>query len=145
MRGRDVAVIVPDDLPLVAIDEVLIERVLVNLLENALRYTPPGSPLELVASATGDEIAIEVRDRGPGLVPGEESLVFDQFFRGEASRGRRGAGLGLAVARAIVEAHGGRIEATNRPGGGAVFRLTLPTGGAPPAVGGTADESGAAR
>jgi two-component system sensor histidine kinase KdpD len=138
LREREVVVRVPEDLPLVAIDEVLIERVLVNLLENALRYTPPGSPLELAASAGRDDVTIEVLDRGPGLMPGEESQVFEKFFRGEASRARHGVGLGLAVARAIVEAHGGRIEAVNRPGGGAVFRFTLPLGGAPPVLKGEA-------
>src|SRR5262245_3653995 len=135
LKGREVAVRVPEDMPLVEIDEVLIERVLVNLLENALRYTPPGTPIELAASAGRDEVAIVVLDRGPGLVPGEETQVFEKFFRGEASRSRHGVGLGLAVARSIVEAHGGRIEAANRPDGGAVFRFTLPIGGTPPAAG----------
>jgi two-component system, OmpR family, sensor histidine kinase KdpD len=144
LKGREVAVRVPEDLPLVSIDEVLIERVLVNLLENALRYTPPGSPLELVATAGRDEVTIGVLDRGPGLVPGEESLVFEKFFRGEASRTRHGVGLGLAVARAIVEAHGGRIEALNREGGGAAFRFTLPWGGEPPVVGDAAADGSAA-
>lgn len=132
--ARDVVLRVPDDLPLVAIDEVLIERALVNLLENALRYTPPGTPIELVASALPEEVTVEVLDRGPGLVPGEEARIFDKFFRGEAARAREGVGLGLAVARAIVEAHGGRIWAANREGGGAAFRFTLPIGGEPPAI-----------
>jgi two-component system sensor histidine kinase KdpD len=132
--GRDIAVRLPDDLPLVAIDEVLIERVLVNLLENALRYTPAGAPIELQAAAEGGAVVVEVLDRGPGIAPGEETQLFDKFFRGEAARGRHGAGLGLAVARAIVEAHGGRIEALRRDGGGAIFRVTLPLGGGPPPV-----------
>ncbi|HKQ61961.1 MAG TPA: sensor histidine kinase KdpD [Candidatus Polarisedimenticolaceae bacterium] len=134
LADREVAVRVPADLPLVAIDEVLIERVLVNILENALRYTPAGSPIELAASATADEVVVEVLDRGPGLVAGEESQVFDRFFRGEAAQSRHGTGLGLAVARAIVEAHGGTIRAENRAGGGARFVFTLPRSGEPPAV-----------
>jgi two-component system sensor histidine kinase KdpD len=131
---RAVSVRLPDDLPLVAIDEVLIERVLVNLLENALRYTPGGTPIELIASARADAVVIEVLDRGPGFAAGEETQLFEKFYRGEAARGRHGAGLGLAVARAIVEAHGGKIEAQRRDGGGAIFRFTLPLGGEPPPV-----------
>jgi two-component system sensor histidine kinase KdpD len=134
MQGREVLLRVPEDLPLVAIDEVLIERVLVNLLENALRYSPAGTPIELVASARSEEMTVEVLDRGPGIPPGEEEQVFDKFFRGEMARSRHGVGLGLAVARAIVEAHGGRIWAENRDGGGAAFRFTLPIGGEPPAL-----------
>ena len=132
--GRDIAVHLPDDLPLLAIDEVLIERVLVNLLENALRYTPAGTPIKLRAAAEGGMVVVEVLDRGPGIAPGEEAQLFDKFYRGEAARGRHGAGLGLAVARAIVEAHGGRIEALRRDGGGAIFRVTLPLGGGAPPV-----------
>ena len=135
IRGREVVLRVPEDLPLVAIDEVLIERALVNLLENALRYSPPGTPVELAASAVPGEVTVEVLDRGPGLVPGEEGRIFDKFFRGEAARSRDGVGLGLAVVRAIVEAHGGRIWAANRDGGGAAFRFTLPLVGEPPALG----------
>ena len=134
IQGREVVLLVPEDLPLVAIDEVLIERVLVNLLENALRYTPPGTPIELVASARPEEVMVEVLDRGPGILPGEEGVLFDKFFRGEAARSRHGVGLGLAVARAIVEAHGGRIWAENRTDGGAVFRFTLPIEGEPPSL-----------
>ena len=134
LKDRSVEVRIPPDLPLVAIDEVLIERVLSNLLENALRYSPGGSPLELQASARDGEVLVEILDRGPGIVPGEEERIFEKFFRGEAARTRHGAGLGLAVARAIVEAHGGRIWAANRDGGGAAFRFTLPLGGEPPAI-----------
>ena len=132
LSGREVVVRAPVDLPLVPIDEVLIERVVVNLLENALRYTPPGTPIELGASHTAGQVTVEVLDRGPGLAPGEERQICEKFFRGEAARERRGAGLGLAVARAIVEAHGGTIRAENRAGGGAAFRFTLPLPGEPP-------------
>jgi two-component system sensor histidine kinase KdpD len=144
IQDRDVVLNVPSDLPLVAIDEVLIERVLVNLLENALRYSPAGSPIELTASARPGEVTVEVLDRGPGIVPGEEGLIFDKFFRGEAARSRHGVGLGLAVARAVVEAHGGRIWAENRPAGGAAFRFTLPIGGEPPSPAQAPPEAGVA-
>jgi two-component system sensor histidine kinase KdpD len=144
MQGREVLLRVPEDLPLVAIDEVLIERVLVNLLENALRYSPAGTPIELVASARREEMTVEVLDRGPGIPAGEEEQVFDKFFRGETARSRHGVGLGLAVARAIVEAHGGRIWAENRDGGGAAFRFTLPIGGEPPALDAGSEEDASA-
>ena len=134
IKDRGIEVRIPADLPLVAIDEVLIERVLFNLLENALRYSAGGTPLELAASVNQGELLVEILDRGPGIVPGEEERIFEKFFRGETARTRHGAGLGLAVARAIVEAHGGRIWAQNRDGGGAAFRFTLPLGGEPPAV-----------
>jgi two-component system sensor histidine kinase KdpD len=134
LRDREVAIRIPDDLPLVEIDDVLIERVVVNLLDNVLKYTPSGSPIEIAAAAREGAVAVDVLDRGPGFAPGEEQRIFDKFYRGEASRSREGAGLGLAVARAIVEAHGGGISAENRPGGGAAFRFTLPSRGAPPAA-----------
>jgi two-component system sensor histidine kinase KdpD len=132
LRGREVAIHVPQGFPLVPIDDVLVERVLVNLLENALRYTPPGSAIELSATAAPGEAIVEVLDRGPGIPPGEEERIFDKFHRGTSARSARGIGLGLAVARAIVEAHGGTIRAANRPDGGAVFRFTLPLAGEPP-------------
>ncbi len=130
--GRDVVLHVPDDLPLVEIDDVLMERVLVNLLENALRYSATGAPIELAASTTTGAVTVEILDRGPGLAPGEETRIFDEFVRGTAAGARDGVGLGLALARAIVEAHGGRIWAENRPDGGTAFRFTVPVQGVPP-------------
>ncbi|MCC6803824.1 MAG: sensor histidine kinase KdpD [Anaerolineae bacterium] len=123
----------PDDLPLVPIDSVLIEQVLVNLLENAIKYTPPGSPIDLSAWAEGDAVVVEAADRGPGLPPGEEERIFDKFYRVRPTT-TGGVGLGLTICRAIIEAHGGRLWAANRAGGGAVFRFTLPLGGEPPEV-----------
>jgi two-component system sensor histidine kinase KdpD len=123
----------PDDLPLVLIDSVLIEQVLVNLLENAIKYTPSGSPIDLSAWAEDQRVIVEVADRGPGLPPGEEERIFDKFYRVHPSDSG-GIGLGLTICRAIVEAHGGRIWAANRAGGGAVFYFTLPLVGEPPQV-----------
>jgi two-component system sensor histidine kinase KdpD len=125
LRGRPVTTSIPPDLPLVPIDPVLIEQVLINLLDNALKYTPEGSPIEISASPGDDGVVVEVADRGPGLRAGDERRVFEKFYRGQAPAAP-GSGLGLAICRGIVEVHGGRIEAANRPGGGAVFRFTLP-------------------
>ena len=123
----------PDDLPLVPIDGVLIEQVLVNLLENALKYTPSGTPIDLSAWVEEREVVVEVADRGPGLPPGEEERIFDKFYRVRPSIAG-GAGLGLAICRAVIAAHGGRLWAANRPEGGASFRFTLPLDGEPPRV-----------
>ncbi len=123
----------PDTLPLVPIDGVLIEQVLVNLLENAVKYTPEGTPIELSAHSADKQIVIEVADRGAGLKAGDEQRIFEKFYRARPTT-TGGVGLGLAICRAIVEAHGGRIWAENRAGGGAIFRFTLPLDGEPPQV-----------
>ena len=128
---RPIVTGIPADLPLVPLDPVLIEQVLVNLLDNALKYTPPESPIEIAARVDGDGVTVEVADRGPGLPPGEERRVFDKFYRGRAVADR-GVGLGLAICQGIVEAHGGRIWAENRPGGGVTFRFTLAGKDPPP-------------
>src|SRR6185437_4024872 len=127
LAGREVTTHVPRELTLVPLDDVLIEQVLLNLLENAEKYTPPASPIEITARQQGEVVVIEVADRGPGLPPGEEEQIFEKFFRGRAAAtdGRPGAGLGLAICRAIVAAHGGQIWAENRAGGGATFGFSL--------------------
>lgn len=132
LAGRMVTVDLPADLPLVLLDEVTIELVLVNLLENALKYTPAGSPIELSAWAVEGGIVIEVADSGPGLAAGDEQRVFEKFYR--AHPGAAGVGLGLAICRGIVEAHGGSIWALNRTQGGAAFRFHLPIAGQPPTL-----------
>jgi two-component system sensor histidine kinase KdpD len=131
--GRRVTTRVPSDLPLVAIDDVLIEQVLVNLLDNALKYTPPTSAIDVVATATDRAVTVEVADHGPGLPPGTEHQVFEKFYRGQTVP-ERGAGLGLAICQGIVRAHGGRIWAHNVPEGGVAFFFTLPMTEEPPAV-----------
>jgi two-component system, OmpR family, sensor histidine kinase KdpD len=132
LTGRRVTTRVPPDLPLVPMDDVLVEQVLINLLDNALKYTPSASPVEIIATAGEANVTIEVADRGPGLPPGEEDRVFEKFHRAEPTTAR-GAGLGLAICRGIVQAHGGRIWAQNLPGGGVAFLFTLPLGDARPA------------
>ena len=135
LRGHAVDVNLPGDLPLVQIDGLAIEQVLVNLLDNAVEYTPPDAAIAIRASAADGEVAIEVADRGPGLPVGAEKRVFEKFFHAHSQgRSRRGIGLGLAICRGIVQAHGGTIRAENRPGGGAVFRFTLPRNGEVPRV-----------
>jgi two-component system sensor histidine kinase KdpD len=117
--------------PLVECDASLIERVLCNLLENAAKYTPAGSEIRIDAALVEEEVRITVSDRGPGLKPGTEKLVFEKFMRGERESAVPGVGLGLAVSQAIVSAHGGRIWAENLAGGGACFTVALKAGEPP--------------
>jgi two-component system, OmpR family, sensor histidine kinase KdpD len=124
---RPIRTDIPRDMPLVQIDGMLIEQALVNLLENAIKYTPSASPIEIHARLDGENATVEVADRGPGLAEDERHRVFDKFYRGSAAvKGQRGVGLGLAICRAIIEAHGGRIWEENRPDGGARFNFTIP-------------------
>ncbi len=125
LRGREVRTSIPDDLPLVPFDSALIEQVLINLLENATKYTPPASPIDVAARAVDDSVMIEIADRGPGVKPEDADRVFDKFYRARESEGG-GVGLGLTICRGIVSAHGGRIWVEQRSGGGASFRFTLP-------------------
>jgi two-component system sensor histidine kinase KdpD len=131
LAGRRVITELPRDLPQVPLDAVLIELVLVNLLENALKYTPASSPLEIRAEAQTGAVEVTVADRGPGIPPGEQQRIFDKFYRvGGSPVG--GAGLGLAICRGIVMAHGGRLFVASRDGGGAEFKFQLPIDGQPP-------------
>ncbi|HLC42525.1 MAG TPA: DUF4118 domain-containing protein [Methylomirabilota bacterium] len=133
LGARPVLTRIPADLPLVPLDGVLIEQLLINLIDNALKYTPETSPIEIAAFGDDDGVMVEVADRGPGLPPGDERRVFDKLYRGQAKAGR-GSGLGLAICRGIVEAHGGRIWAENRSEGGVAFRFTLPVKETPPSI-----------
>jgi two-component system sensor histidine kinase KdpD len=130
LKGRTVRVVVPADLPLVPVDGVLVEQALVNLLENAAKYTDPPGAIEVTASAEGGSIEVAVADEGPGLPPGTEERVFEKFYRAQSAR--HGFGLGLPICRAIVTAHGGRIWAERREPRGTRFRFTLPLGETPP-------------
>ena len=132
LRGQHVDTDVPADLPLVEFDAVLMERVLVNLLENAAKYG--AAPTVVTARATPTSLVLAVRDHGPGLPPklrGREAELFDKFTRGSTESSTPGVGLGLAICKAIVDAHRGQIVAANAPGGGAEFTLTLPRRPAP--------------
>jgi two-component system sensor histidine kinase KdpD len=131
LKAHKVLVRIPHDLPLVRFDSMLIERVLANLLENASKYTPPGTSITLSARVVDDRLTVSVSDDGPGLPKGREETVFQKFARGERESATPGVGLGLPICRAIVEAHGGAITGRNRPEGGAVFTFTLPLGQPP--------------
>jgi two-component system, OmpR family, sensor histidine kinase KdpD len=130
LRERSVRIDLAADLPLLEFDAVLLERVFCNLLENATKYAPLGE-LVIAAQRLGEQVEIAVADCGPGLPAGSEARVFNLFERGNQEGHASGVGLGLAICRAIVEAHGGHICAENRPGGGARFVFTLPVGSPP--------------
>jgi two-component system, OmpR family, sensor histidine kinase KdpD len=125
--GHDVVVDVPDALPPVALDYVEIGDVLVNLIENAAKHTPAGTEIRVAVRQAGGEIHLEVADRGAGIGSEDLPRLFDPFYRVRKAEARpKGMGLGLAVAKGLVEAHGGRIWAANREGGGARFVFSLP-------------------
>jgi two-component system sensor histidine kinase KdpD len=138
LGGRRVEVRLPRELPLVRFDAALLERVLCNLLENAAKYTPAQAQIAIEADAdqASDKgrgvLRLRVLDDGPGLPPGREDSLFGKFVRGQAESPIAGVGLGLAICRAIVEAHGGRMRAYNRAAGGAGFECSLPLGEPPP-------------
>ena len=106
-------------------DAILIEQVFINLLDNALAYGPPEGAIEISVASSNGMVVCEIADLGPGVPQGDEQRVFEKFYRGSPKR-EGGLGLGLTICRGIVEAHGGRIWAENRPSGGAIFRFTLP-------------------
>jgi two-component system sensor histidine kinase KdpD len=132
LRDRDVKTDLPANLSLVPLDAVLIEQVLINLLENATKYSAPGTPIEISARPIPSGVDVEILDRGSGIPTGEETRIFEKFYR--AREGKGGVGLGLTICKGIVTAHGGRIWAENRPSGGAVFHFTLPIEGNPPLI-----------
>jgi two-component system sensor histidine kinase KdpD len=128
LQDREVRTVLPENLPPVQLDYLQMDQVLTNLIENAVRYTPPGSPLEICVEAVDGYMMISIADYGPGIPASDEERIFDKFYRvlGTRRKGIGGSGLGLAVCRGLVEAHGGRIWVENRAGGGALFRFTLP-------------------
>jgi two-component system sensor histidine kinase KdpD len=128
LAGREVKLQLPESLPPVRIDLERIAEVLVQLLENAAKYSPAGTPITISAEPAGKMVDIGVADRGPGIDDMEQSLVFEKFYRGRDQRYRvQGTGMGLAIAKAIVEAHGGTIGVTSQLGSGSVFHFTVPS------------------
>jgi two-component system, OmpR family, sensor histidine kinase KdpD len=113
------------------VDAILIEQALSNLFENAAKYTPPGTAITLSAEIRQGEVVVSVEDAGPGLPDGDPEQLFAKFHRGSPESAVGGVGLGLAICKAIVRLHGGRIWAERRPGGGAIFSFTLPLEAAP--------------
>ncbi len=132
LSGRQVKVNIPPGIPLIYADAVLIEQVLINLIENALRYTPSGTNIEMIIETLPQEVKIAVTDFGPGIPKGQEEHLFEKFYQARSEGAQSGVGLGLAICRAIVEAHGGSIKGLNNPEGGAVFTFTLPNDQSPP-------------
>jgi len=137
LDGRPVKINAEQELPAVSLDVIQIDEVLTNLLENAIKYTPEGTTIDISATRMGDAIQVEVADRGPGIPPEHLPHLFSRFYRvtvaapdnagGAGGKVRpTGSGLGLAIVKGIIDAHGGQVSAANRPGGGAVFRFTLP-------------------
>ncbi len=127
LAGHPVELALPADLPLVDVDAPLVTRALVNILENAGKHTPAGARITVSAGLESDAVRLTIDDNGPGLPPGPPEQLFAKFERGKSEADVGGAGLGLAICKAIIEAHGGRITAAQRPGGGARFTFTLPT------------------
>jgi two-component system, OmpR family, sensor histidine kinase KdpD len=126
LKDRPVRTVLPDSLPLLWIDGVLMEQVLVNLIENAVKYSPAGSPIDIGGLTLDGCCHLSVADYGPGIAKGQEFKIFDKFYRGVAESEQSGVGLGLALCKAIVEAHGGIIAVSNRAGKGAEFVIELP-------------------
>jgi two-component system, OmpR family, sensor histidine kinase KdpD len=126
LKQRPLPLRVPRDLPPVLMSEPLVVQVMVNLLDNALKYSKDGTPVEVTAAVRGPMVAVEVADRGIGIPEGDERRIFDKFYRVQQPGRVSGTGLGLAIAKGIIEAHGGQISGERRPGGGSIFCFTLP-------------------
>ena len=129
LDNREVEVKVASDLPRVRVDRQRIAEVIRHLLENAVKYSPPGTPVHVTAERAGRYIRVTVADHGPGIDDFEQSLIFEKFYRGRGHRSIQGTGMGLPIARAIVEAHGGSITVISQLGRGSVFSFTLPING----------------
>lgn len=124
--GREIKVCVAEDLPLVSVDAQLVEMVITHLLDNALKYSPTSSPISIGARLSEGNVVIYVRDRGPGIPQEEQSRIFDKFYRGTKEQNLKGAGMGLAIAREIIRAHGQEIQVSSKRGEGSEFSFSLP-------------------
>jgi two-component system sensor histidine kinase KdpD len=133
LRDREVSVSLPADLPLLHADGRLFEQLLQNYLENAARYSPPRTPIDITAEADAREIRVCVLDRGPGVPASDRERIFEKFYRGAPEPAQGGVGLGLALCRAIAGLHDGRVWVEDRPGGGAIFGVAIPRETAPAA------------
>ena len=129
LEDHQVQVSLPDDLPLIPLDFVLIGQVLVNVIDNALKYSPPDSPIDIRAQVSGPNLEISVADRGVGIPKEDLERVFDKFYRVQRPDNVSGTGLGLSISKGIIEVHGGRIWAENRSGGGTIISMKLPLEG----------------
>ncbi len=126
LKDRQVNIEIPAGLPLVSLDFVLFSRVLVNILDNAIKYSPADKPIDIKAVINGQDLEISIADRGDGIPPEDLERIFDKFYRVQRPDNVSGTGLGLSICKGIIEAHGGHIKVVNRQGGGAVFTLTVP-------------------
>jgi two-component system sensor histidine kinase KdpD len=125
-KDRPIQINIPPDLPLIPLDYVLMVHVLTNIIENALKYSPAGSPIEISAGLEDDQIVLEIADHGIGIPQDDLTRIFDKFYRVRRPESVSGTGLGLAICKGIVDVHGGHISARNRPGGGAILHLAFP-------------------
>jgi two-component system sensor histidine kinase KdpD len=116
----------PDDLPMIPVDLTLFAQVFVNLLDNAVKYSQPETPIEIRACRSNQCVQITIADHGIGIPADDLPHIFEKFYRASTADGQGGSGLGLSICQGIVEAHGGSIEVQNRQGGGACFQINLP-------------------
>ncbi len=126
LQDRSLITEIPGNLSLVPLDDLLIEQVLMNLLENALRYTPAASPITIRAFQDTKQVRVEILDRGPGIPPQDQGRIFEKFFRSGPKKDTWGSGLGLAICQGILKAHQGEIGVQDREGGGSLFYFCLP-------------------
>ncbi|MFH0803301.1 MAG: sensor histidine kinase KdpD [bacterium] len=132
LKDRPLKIQIEQGLPLVKADLTLIEQVLVNILDNAAKHSPPGSKISIYSRREGDSLRVAIADQGPGIPEADRERIFDKFYRVYSPHQVSGTGLGLSICKGIVEAHGGRIWVETRPGGGSVFVFTLPLNESPP-------------
>jgi two-component system, OmpR family, sensor histidine kinase KdpD len=126
LEDHPIKVDLQDNLPLVPLDFVLMEQVLVNVIDNAVKYSQPGSPIEIKVRVLDMTIEIQIADRGVGIPPEDLARVFDKFYRVQRPDSVSGTGLGLSICKGIIDAHDGSIRAENRSGGGTIITIELP-------------------